>query len=182
MNQLKKIGEFALLAFGGCIGLAVWICIAAIIGIFVTDPLLPTSFTDSLHDSSMVLFVAFNSVVGSLVLLCFLLLSRAWNRKAQDQSGSVAAKSLQDFLVTRKLWIIGLSIGALLLGKSLADGWIEHQKRFDAADRLATGRIVEVDPGEPASGSGEDADPGREPSSHYQFQANGFIYDGWIED
>ena len=47
---------------------------------------------------------------------------------------------------------------------------------------MATGHIVEVDPGEPASGSGEDADSGSPPSSHYQFQVNGITYDGWIED
>jgi hypothetical protein len=95
---------------------------------------------------------------------------------------SAEEKLLHDFLGRRKLWIIGLSIAAVLLGKSLADGWIEHYNRFDEANRLATGHIVEVDPGEPASGSGEGADPGSPPSSHYQFQVNGITYDGWIED
>jgi hypothetical protein len=182
MNRLKKICDFAFLAFGACLGLAMGACIAFIIGALITDSLLTASFTDSVRESSKVLFIAFNSIVGSLVLLCGYLSWRAWSRKAQDQSLSVEARQLRDFLARRKFWITALSIVAVLLGKSVADGWVEHHKRFDEADRSATARIVEVDPGEPGSGSGEDADPGRDPSSHYQFQVNGVMYDGWIED
>jgi hypothetical protein len=182
VNRLKKIGDFALLVLGACVGLAVWVCIAAIIGVFITDPLLPASLTDSVRESSTILFMAFNSIVGSLVLLCGWLIWRAWKRKEQGQSLSAEEKLLHDFLGRRKLWIISLSIAAVLLGKSVADGWIEHHKRFDEADRLATAHVVDVDPGEPASGVGEDADPGTEPSSHYQFQVNGITYDGWARD
>jgi hypothetical protein len=179
---LKKIGDFAALAFGGCVMLAVSMCIAAIIGVFFTDPFLPASFAESLRNSSMILFLAFNSIVGSLILLCGYLLWRAWSRKAQGESSSAEAKLLQNFLAKRKLWIAGLSIAAVLLGKNVADAWIDHHKRFDEADRVATGHVVEVDPGEPPTGTGEDADPGRDPSSHYEFQVNGVTYDGWTGD
>src|SRR5262249_53368613 len=63
-----------------------------------------------------------------------------------------------------------------------AKNYINYDKQFHRADRLATGHVVEFDPGEPPSGAGEDADPGTPPSSHYQFEVNGITYDGWMED
>jgi hypothetical protein len=44
MKLLEKIGFFAMFAFLGCVVLATWMCIAAIIGVFVTDPFLSASF------------------------------------------------------------------------------------------------------------------------------------------
>jgi hypothetical protein len=89
---------------------------------------------------------------------------------------------LEDFLANRKRWIIGLSLAALFLVYTTAQDYIKFDKQFHKADRLATAHVVEVDPGEPASGAGEDADPGRLPSSRYQFQVNGVTYDGWLGD
>jgi hypothetical protein len=83
----------------------------------------------------------------------------------------------------RRRWIIGLSIVALLLAYSMAKQYTDYYKRFNKADRVAKGHVIEVDPGEPPSGAQtDDGDPGTPPSSHYQFQVDGKSYDGWIED
>jgi hypothetical protein len=82
---------------------------------------------------------------------------------------------------SRKRWIIGLSTVALLLAYVIGDGCIKDYKRFNKANRSATGQVVEVDPGEPGH-PGPDGDAGQPPSSHYQFNVNGITYDGWLKD
>jgi hypothetical protein len=79
-------------------------------------------------------------------------------------------------------WIIGLSIAAVILSYSFANDCITYYKGFIKANRLATGYVVEVDPGEPESGAGYEKYPGTPPSSHYRFTVNGKTYDGWIKD
>jgi hypothetical protein len=61
------------------------------------------------------------------------------------------------------------------------DGCIKDYKRFNKANRSATGQVVEVDPGE-LGHPGPDGDAGQPPSSHYQFNVNGITYDGWLKD
>lgn len=82
----------------------------------------------------------------------------------------------------RKRWIIGLSIVALLLAYMIAGECIRDYKRFNKADRLATGHVVEVDPGEPGDPNPYDGDSGRPPASQYEFKVNRRTYDGWTED
>jgi hypothetical protein len=81
---------------------------------------------------------------------------------------------------SRKRWIIGLSIVALLLAYVTAEDCIKHYKRFNKADRLATGHVVESDPGTPGH-AGPDGDPGDPAWSHYQFKVGETIYDGWTD-
>jgi hypothetical protein len=78
---------------------------------------------------------------------------------------------------SRKRWIIGLSIVALLQAYVIADERIwyyKEYKRFNSADRLATGHVIDVDPGKAGSPAGsidlydrDEGDPGEPPSSHY---------------
>jgi hypothetical protein len=94
---------------------------------------------------------------------------------------------MQQDKARRKLWIIGLSIVAVWLAYEGSQECIRYYKRFNKADRVATARIVEVDPGEPAhSGTrdedGDSGDPGRPAASYYKFDVNGTTYDGWVED
>jgi len=121
--------------------------------------------------------------IGCLAIWVSARIANSWKRERERAIELDEEKGrLQNFLADRKRWIIGLSLVALFLTGETAKNYIKYDKEFHKADRLTTGRIVEVDPGEPASGAGEDADPGRPPSSHYQFQVNGVTRDGWIKD
>jgi len=86
----------------------------------------------------------------------------------------------------RKRWITGTSIVALLLACAIAEPCIRDYKRFNKADRLATGHVIEVDPGDPGEpisyADGGSGGPGQPPSSRYQFEVNGITYDGRAQD
>jgi len=86
----------------------------------------------------------------------------------------------------RKRWIIGTSIVAFLLACAMAEPCIRDYRRFNEADRLATGHVVDVDPGDPGEpvsyADGGSGGPGQPPSSHYQFEVNGTTYDGRAQD
>jgi hypothetical protein len=96
---------------------------------------------------------------------------REWGRKTVFATGAHAQ--------TLDYWTINHGPSACLHNRQRLR---YYDKRFNSADRLIVGHVVGVDPGEPPSGGGEDADPGTPPSSHYQFTLNGVTYDGWIED
>jgi hypothetical protein len=81
---------------------------------------------------------------------------------------------------SRKRWMIGLSIVAVLLAYAAASDSVKHYKRFNKADRLATGHVVESDPGTPGH-AGPDGDAGDPASSHYQFKVGEKVYDGWTD-
>ena len=81
---------------------------------------------------------------------------------------------------SRKRWIIGLSVVALLLAYVIAGDCIKHYKRFNKADRSATGHVVDSDPGTPGH-AGLDGDPGDPAWSHYQFKVGEKVYDGWTD-
>jgi len=76
-------------------------------------------------------------------------------------------------------WKIGLWVALLISGYFLASSLVHTYMSVNKADRIATGYVVEVDPGEPGS---YDGDGGTPPSSHYQFRVGPITYDGWIED
>jgi hypothetical protein len=90
---------------------------------------------------------------------------------------SLAVHQTDGDKASRKRWIIGLSVVALLLAYVIADDCIEHYKRFNKANRLATGHVVESDPGTPGH-SGPDGDPGDPAWSHYQFNVGEKVYGG----
>jgi hypothetical protein len=186
---LRKIGDFALLALG-CLGaVAIGTCVAFLAGVLVLEPIswFNKELTNALFDFGPtfgkfkvpVIVVA----IGCLAIWIGVRVANSWKRERERGIDLDEEKGrLQNFLADRKRWIIGLSLVALFLTCEIARDYPQYDKRFHKADRLATGRVVEVDPGEPPSGAGEDADPGSPPSSHYQFQLNGITYDGWIED
>jgi hypothetical protein len=69
-------------------------------------------------------------------------------------------------------WIIGLSITALVFFFFSIDAGIRDYKRFNKANSVATGRVVELQEGNDEGG------PSR--SAHYQFNVDGIYYDGWV--
>lgn len=189
MKLLRKIGDFALFAVGLCVAVPLAAGVAYLVGTFVLWPisLLNEDFTDSVSGFGpafgRVKLPAIVIAIGCLAIWVGARIANSWKRERERAIELDEEKGrLQNFLADRKRWIIGLSLVALFLTGETAKNYIKYDKEFHKADRLTTGRIVEVDPGEPASGAGEDADPGRPPSSHYQFQVNGVTRDGWIKD
>jgi len=74
--------------------------------------------------------------------------------------------------VVEKRAIIGLSIATLVLFYLAIDAGIHDYKRFNKANSVVTGRVVELQ---------EDHDEdGPSRSAHYQFNVNGIYYDGWV--
>jgi hypothetical protein len=76
---------------------------------------------------------------------------------------------------SRKRWIIGLSITAVVCAYMAAGDARTHYMRFNKANQIATGHVVELQ--EHDNG---DAPPSRD--AHYQFAVNGIYHDGWVED
>lgn len=163
------------IAFGGFIvgGLTIWVLRSLI-------PSLPwesvTPPADNIADWRSLAVIA----IGCLVFLCFLLIrflvSRtSWmiQRRAKETQKTEREKNK----TSRKRWIIGLLILALFLAYNGVDECIRYYKRFNKADRVATGYVVESDPGTPGH-SGPDGDPGDPAWSHYQFKVDGKTYDG----
>jgi hypothetical protein len=189
MKLLRKIGDFALFAVGLCVTVPLAACVAYLVGTFALWPisLLNEDFTDSVSGFGpafgRVKLPAIVIAIGCLAIWVGARIANSWKRERERAIELDEEKGrLQNFLADRKRWIIGLSLVAFFFACETAQNYIKYDKRFHKANGLATGHIVEVDPGEPASGAGEDADPGSPPSSHYQFQVSGITYDGWIED
>jgi hypothetical protein len=82
---------------------------------------------------------------------------------------------------SRKRWMIGLSVVALLLEYVVANDCVKHYKRFKKADRSATGHVVKSDPGTPRNPE-PGGDGGGPAWSHYQFKVGEKVYDGWLSD
>jgi hypothetical protein len=189
MKLLKKIGDFASFVVVACVAVPIAAALACLAGMFVLWPI--SFFNEDFTDSLFGFGPAFGKfkvpvivvVIGCLAIWIGARVANRWKRERERAIELDEEKArVQNFLADRKRWIIGLSLVALFLTGETAKNYIKYDKSFHKADRLATSHIIEVDPGEPPSGAGEDADPGREPSSHYQFQVNGITYDGWTRD
>jgi hypothetical protein len=189
MKLLKKIGDFASFGVVLCVAVPLAVCVALLVGMLVLEPI--SWFNKELTNALFDFGPAFGKakvpiivvVIGFLAIWIGARVANRWKRERERAIELDEEKArVQNFLADRKRWIIGLSLVALFLTGETAKNYIKYDKSFHKADRLATGHIIEVDPGEPPSGAGEDADPGREPSSHYQFQVNGITYDGWTRD
>jgi hypothetical protein len=186
---LKKIADFASFAVVLCVAVPLAMGVAFLVGMLVLEPI--SWFNEELTKGPFDFGPAFGKVkvpiivvvIGFLAIWIGVQVANAWKRERERAIESDEERArLQNFLADRKRWIIGLSLVAFFFACETAQNYIKYDKRFHKANGLATGHIVEVDPGEPASGAGEDADPGSPPSSHYQFQVSGITYDGWIED
>ncbi|PYL77590.1 MAG: hypothetical protein DMF26_03475 [Verrucomicrobia bacterium] len=83
-----------------------------------------------------------------------------------------AKKSQAKAETSEKRWIIGLIIAAIVLFYLSIDAGIDDYKRFNKANRVVTGQVVELQ---------EDYDEGGPSrSTHYQFKVDGIYYDGWL--
>jgi hypothetical protein len=71
---------------------------------------------------------------------------------------------------------MALSILATFLAYEGTQSCVGHYKSFNKANRLATGYVIDSEPG---GGSDEDYEP---PSSHYQFNVSHTTYEGWVQD
>jgi hypothetical protein len=74
--------------------------------------------------------------------------------------------------VYEKRIVIGLSIATLVLFYFAIDAGFHDYKRFNKANSVATGRVVELQE------DNDEGGPSR--SAHYQFNVNGIYYDGWV--
>jgi hypothetical protein len=173
MKLLSKIGLCMSAAIVTPIAVVGAFYFASLVGLVVVMPI--RWFNDDLYNA----LVRFGPALGGfpLPLMLFAVGALAWwigwrvaNTRKRERKGK---SLLQNFFADRKRWIIGLSLVALFLTGETVKNYINYDKRFHKANRLATGYVVEVDPGEPE---------GTEPSSHYEFKVNGVTYDGWAED
>jgi len=80
-------------------------------------------------------------------------------------------------------YIIALSILATFLAYEGTQSCVGHYKSFNKANRLATGYVIDSEPGW-SSGPSWDAINGEyePPSSHYQFNVSHRTYEGWAQD
>jgi Protein of unknown function (DUF3592) len=69
-------------------------------------------------------------------------------------------------------WIIGLSITALVFFFFSIHAGIDDYKRFNKANSVATGHVVERQEDQGEGGTSR--------SAHYQFNVDGIYYDGWV--
>jgi hypothetical protein len=189
VKLLRKIGDFALFAVGFCVAVPVAASVAYLVGVFVLWPI--SLFNEHLTNSLSAFAPALGKVkvpviviaIGCLAIWVGARVANKWKRERERAIELEGKKArVRNFLADRGHWIIGLSVVALLLTGETAKNYIKYDKEFHKADRLTMGHIVEVDPGEPASGAGEDADPGSAPSSRYEFQISGITYNGSIKD
>jgi hypothetical protein len=180
--MIEKIGEY----FGVCLGflfaIAIFGFFAGGLTIFLLRTLVPslpleavTPPANNIADWRSLAVIA----IGCVAFLCFFVIRSLVSRPLGK---SIAVSDAEK--ASRKRWIIGLSIVSLLLAYATAADCIKHYKLFNKADLLATGNVVDVDPGEPAHGTPylDGGDSGEPPSSHYEFKVNGITYEGWIED
>jgi hypothetical protein len=189
-KTLGKIVEYFWVSLGFLFMIAFFGFLAGGLTIFLLRTLVPslpleavTPPANNIADWRSLVVIA----IGCLAILCFFLIQSLVSRTPwmiQHHAIATQRTEQEKHRVRRKRWIIGLSLLALFFAYHEVNSCVTYYKRFNKADMLVTGHVVEFDPGEPgAPGDAYDAgDPGQPAASRYEFKVNGKTYEGWIED
>jgi hypothetical protein len=180
---LEKIGKYVLICVGCLAGTAFLGWLAGSFTIFLVNKVVPSFpgefFAPAAHniaDWRNLVVVA----IGWVAILCFFLIRYLVSRTPwmiQRHAKETRKTEHEKQKTSRKRWIIGLSIVALFCVYESTSQCVRHYKRFNKADRDATGYVLESDPGTPGH-SGPDGDAGDPAWSYYQFRVDGKTYDG----